>query len=277
MKNALFAQMRVMWEKKTVKFIFWLFFLAVLCHYVFMAFEYRGTDITEMYEGMKLRMLTESSYVSFFTMRLRQFFPLLVVIPAGFSYADDAETNEMIYIRSRIGGRRFAVCKSISAFLVTFLAFFVPLIIEILLYAVAFPLNAVGDPTNLKEYDMALQENYGHYLFANVFRSSSILYAFLTAFAFSATAGVLGLFTMAVSTLGVPLKVLLFLPVYVILYGLSLLENFFTLDFTTNYIHYIGFYDPYVKSQSGYLAVLGILLIISVLLMMREGEREWLE
>src|SRR5690625_3757716 len=142
-------QLKVIWEKRIALIIFFLLFGLMLVNYFTNVFTYSGTDIVDMYHPMKILTLSSHSKYSFYLM---QYYPLLVVIPAGFTLFADKQVNQYIFIQSRVGARNYYLGKFIVVFLVTFIVFTVPFLIEILLNVIAFPITATGDPSNLSIY-----------------------------------------------------------------------------------------------------------------------------
>lgn len=271
--SSVLYQIRLMSRKRTVKAIFWLLTAAVMLHYVVQVRLFWGKDIANLYEPMKLRLMANSTDA--ITFRLMQFYPLLVVIPAGFSYVEDRENYTDVYIRGRIGNRQYIYSKMIAAFVVSFLVFTIPFLLELLLYIIAFPLTATGDPSNISDYQAVMQEIIGKYLFSEIYVKSSLLYGVTTVFLWGILAGVLGGFTACISMLGIRFRALLFLPVYVLLYFVSTLENIFCTPYTTNYLWYIQFYDFYVKTEWGLVLFILIIIIISVMITLFMGRRDW--
>jgi hypothetical protein len=258
-------QLKVIWERKVATFILFLLISLMLVNYFNNVFTYRGTDVINMYHPMKLLTLSSYSEYSYYIM---QYFPLLVVIPAGFSYFADKHLNQFIFIQSRVGARNYFLGKLIVVFLVTFFVFTVPFLIEILLNILAFPTTAVGDPSNRSTYELI--DLFNMYLFSSLYKFSPYLYALFFTLVFGFFSSVLAIFTVAVSTFPIKFKVLLFLPVYVLLYLLGMVKQLFpAVTFETTYFFYLGFYHPLRDSTSSLLVFFSftmILLVLSVLI-----------
>lgn len=101
-------QLQVIWERKIAVIMFFLLFCLVLMNYFNNVMTYRGTDIVDMYHPMKL--LTLSNYSKYYFYFL-QYYPFLVVIPAGFSLFADKRLNQYIFIKSRVGVRNYYIGK----------------------------------------------------------------------------------------------------------------------------------------------------------------------
>jgi hypothetical protein len=234
-----------------------------------------GTDQVELYEPMKLRMMADST--KSMTLRYIQLYPLLVVIPTGFLYLEDQDHLTEIYIRGRIGNRKYIFDKVLTSFVVTFLTFFIPFILEIVLLGVAFPLSQTGDLSNISDYEEVVQEMVDGYLFSDLYIRHPVLYAVAEVTMWGITAGLLGCFSTCVSMFGIKLRALVFLPVYILLYVVSALENLLCTPYTTNYMWYMLSYDTQNKSDWAVPVFDGALLLACVIItlwMMRRDCRK---
>ncbi|KPB06041.1 hypothetical protein [Bacillus sp. CHD6a] len=269
-------QWRVIVEKKVAMIVFFFLFSIMLVNYFTNLLTYSGTDIVDMYHPMKLLTLSNYSEYSFY---LLQYFPLLLVIPAGFSLFGDKQNNQLLFIQSRVSIGAYYWGKLIVVFLVTFIIFTVPFLLEILLNIIAFPNSAVGDPSNLSWYDASYIEMVSMYFLSDLFIFSPYLYAIVFIFIFGLFSSVLAMFTVAISIFPIKYKVLLFLPVYALLYVVGMAKQLFpTLTLETNYFYYFAFYYPIAnstKSLTGLFVFIGIIFVVSVLLILfkiRKGD-----
>ncbi|MCD8501320.1 MAG: hypothetical protein LRY71_06075 [Bacillaceae bacterium] len=110
-------QLKVIWERRVATMILFLLFSMMLVNYFQNIITFRGTDAIDMYHPMKLLTLSGWSEYGFY---LRQYYPLLVAIPAGFSLFADKQLNQYIFIQSRVGARHYYLGKFIVVFIVTF-------------------------------------------------------------------------------------------------------------------------------------------------------------
>ena len=260
-------------QRPSAKAVFWLLMSAVLVNYIAKVTALWGADTVNLYEPMKLRLLADHSDA--ITLRIVQLYPLLVVIPTGFSYMADRDNRTDVYIRGRIGNKRYVRNEIISSFIVAFLVFAIPFLVEILLFCAGFPINQTGDPTNISDYDPVYQEVMREYLFSSLYEAHPYLYAVVNVLLWGVTAGALGCFSTCVSMLGIKLRAILFLPVYVLIYMVSALENLFLLPYTTNYIWYLLSYDSHRKWDMGVLFFDLAVLAVCVLIMAMMERRDW--
>ena len=186
-----------MLRKKTTVALYLALLCLVLYNFLSNVFTYRGTDIVEMIQPMKLLLLSNDNRLSFF---LLMCWPLLVVLPAGFGYLSDKQAGEIPLLQARVGWKTYLTGKCIAAFIATFLVFTLPFLIEIGLNCLAFPLQAIGDIWNhstISEYYVFMVRSY---LFHQIYLLSPYLYAVLCTLLFGLMSGILAVFTVAVST-----------------------------------------------------------------------------
>lgn len=254
-------QLKVIYEKRIAMVMLFLLLAVVLVNYFENIFTYQGFDVVNMYHPMKILTLSSFSEYGYYLM---QYFPLLVVIPAGFSLYADKHLNQLIYIQSRVGARHYYLGKLIVTFLVSFFVFTAPFLLEILLNLIAFPISATGDPSNVSFYERA--HDFNLLLFSELYVRAPYLYAILFTFIFGMFSGILAVFTVAISTFPIRFKVLLFLPVYLLLYLLGMLKQLIpTLSIETNYFFYLSFYHYLPNASMSFSALLVFMLFILAL------------
>ena len=137
--------------------------------------------------------------------------------------------------------------------------------IEAILNVIAFPLGAVGQVSNFDFYQGT--EYVRNILFYKIYTLSPYLYAFMFIVLWGVIAGVLAMFTMAISTFSfMRYWLLLFIPVYLIFYMTHSLKELFNMNFFTTYIFYMEIFDEAVKSEVALLVSVFTLLVISMLI-----------
>lgn len=158
-------------KKRSTLFTFYFWLGLTLLNFVSNVLEFQGTDVLLMYHPMKLLLLSynRASYQTDIFFTFVQLYPLLVVIPSGFSLAREKQTGEEIYITVRLGHHAYGFSKLISAFLTTFIVFTVPVFLEILLNCLSFPLAATGDLSNWSYYDINYINSVHNYLLSGLY------------------------------------------------------------------------------------------------------------
>lgn len=199
---------------------FSLLLILVLMNFINNVNEFKGYDRVEMYQPMKMLLLSynHTYYNSSLALVLIQLVPLVVCLPAGLSLVNELHNGEAILAVSRLGARIYIWSKIIAAFMVTFVVFFVPFLIEIVLNSLSFPLNAIGDFLNWGTYSPYTLGGTKEYTLPWLYSLSPYLYAGICTLLFGAFTGLLSAATVAVSALWKPkYKVTLILPAFLFL------------------------------------------------------------
>ena len=192
----------------------------VLMNYLGNVGEFKGYDVVNMYHPMKMLLLSynHTYYSSSLALVLVQLIPLIVCLPAGLSLVTEQHNGVAALTVSRIGARKYIWSKVTAVFIVNFIVFTVPFLIEIVLNCLSFPLNSVGDFTNWSAYSPETLERVESYAFSGLYTLSPYLYAVFCTLFLGAFTGLLSAATVAISALWKPkYKVSLILPVFLFL------------------------------------------------------------
>ncbi|GMQ57180.1 hypothetical protein AN1V17_15750 [Vallitalea sediminicola] len=247
--------------------------LFVFINYFTNVLKYNGKDITDMYFPMKLLLLSSGSGAANYY--FMQYFPLLVIIPVAFSYVYDRDSKEIIYIQSRVGLKHYYIGKIISVFLVAFFVFTIPFIIEIIINCIAFPINATGDLSNANIYEKIYIDLVGNYFFYNLYVIHPYIYTFLVTLVFGLICGVLTVFVVAISMYNIKFKILLFLPVYILLYGIGMIGHIVpSIKVSLSYFNYLSIFDCSKKSLIGYCLTIVLILLVSIVMIMTKSRKD---
>ena len=250
-------------KKLSFKVTLWGMLLWMMLNYIQTLIRYWGTDISVLPEAMEFRLASSHNF-SWMPL-LMELFPFIVVLPAAFVFLNDDTEGTAVYLKARLGQKKYYLMKLLSVFFTTFLAFAIPMLAEVVLFLVAFPGGKIGDITYISPY---LKGNmYENMLFSDVYYSGDLPYAILGAVTFCFMAAILACFAAAVSTWGMKLKILLFLPVYLLLNGLSILNHAFVLPIQTGYQFYLIYYDSLRKSLPGFLCVQLVIVMLTMALL----------
>lgn len=107
-------------------------------------------------------------------------YPILVAVPAGFSYTKEQQTKEEVYMIYRLGKNRYLQSKLWASFFTTTIVFTVPFMLEILMNMLSFPMNAIRDLSNLSIYNTDYATMVHNYIGSAIYIASPGLYAILT-------------------------------------------------------------------------------------------------
>lgn len=260
------SQVKALLRKKEALGVFFILLVMVLLNFIGNVLAFQGSDAVEMYHPMKIMLLSYNrfNYNASATLQLIQIFPFLVVFPAGFSLAKEWQLGENVYLSARLGIPRYKWSKMLAAFITTAIVFTVPFLIEMVLNCISFPLNATGDMSNLGCYDKLYLESVQRYLMSGLYVKNPYFYAFIGILIFGAVSGLLGAFTVAVSSLiKVKYNVFLFLPVFLLLDLPGMLMKGKG-KFSCNWYDYLLLFNDRVKSTSFFLISTGILLLFVI-------------
>jgi hypothetical protein len=202
-------------------------------------------------------------------------FPFLAVIPAGFSFLNTSKVKEKAIILSRCSKRNYYVSKTIAVFIVTLITFTIPLYIEAILNFVAFPVSAIGDPSNVDLFDYVYNEGIYDYLFSGIYVLNRYVYLMFYILLIGIFAGILAVFAALLSeTFKFKYKIITLAPVYAILYLSSQLESVLNLKFSTKYFEYISMFDTNEKNEIAFIGFNIFIIILSCIMIYHLCKRE---
>lgn len=254
-------QMEVMARKKTVVFTLFVIYVFVLVNFWCNMMEYKNIEfVSQMQDPIKMLTLSSWSISGYFMM---QFYPILLAIPTATAYFEDKETKIKVYVESKTGKKVYWYSKALSVFVITFLVFTIPFLIEIFMEVCSFNMNANGDPTGFA-YIQTIESDSQH-LFSSLFLKNKIFYAIIMTLVFGLVTSILALFNFSVTVLPfVKYKIFAFLPVYVLLYVITLIQQLTSVEYTLNYFFILRMFDTEAKNYMVYFSFLLLLLIASL-------------
>ena len=231
--------------------------------------EFSGIDILEMYHPVNLLSISvdRTNWNANVLILLSMIYPLLVVLPAGFSLAVEQQSGLDVFVSFRIGNKAYKESRYLAAFLTTFIVFTLPFIIELILNCASFPMQATGTLSSESVYSERYLAWVNNYLFKDLYFYSRYLHGIFGIIMFGIFSGLLGTFTVAISSLiRVKYKVVLFIPVYVLLYA-SQFINKYSEEINISWTRYAFILDDFKKSQTGWIVALVLLAVINFILL----------
>lgn len=263
--KATISQTVFMLKKRESLCVFYVLFFMVMNNFIGNVLYFQGRDILAMCQPMKLLLLSyHRTYLNGTnTLLLIQLYPILVVIPAGFSLAREYQRGTRVFLVSRLGNFSYQISKYLSVFFTTMIIFTVPFLLEILLNCVSFPLSATGDLAYGSIYDSAYIMRVNHYFMKHIYLYSPYLYAVLGTLFWGVVSGLFGVFTAAVSSLiRVKYNVFLFLPIFVLLNLPLILAHRIPRGMPSiKWYDYMLFFNDELKSMSLLLAGISVLVL----------------
>ena len=96
-------------KQKEASLTFILLLAVVLGNYITNVLTLRGTDVSQMYQPMKLLALSLNKvyFSANIQLLIVMIYPILVAVPAGFSYTKEQQTKEEVYMIYRLGKNRY--------------------------------------------------------------------------------------------------------------------------------------------------------------------------
>ena len=225
-------QMEEMFRRKLTLFTFCAVLIFVLINvYKNMMTNYDIGFISQMYDPIRVHTLSDYSISGHFFF---EYFPFIVVIPTACTYLNDRNTGNKLYIESRVGKNNYWYGKMISVFIVTFLIFTIPFLLEIIIDCICFDMSSHGDPSGLKYVKSITMDS--RYPFAKILANNNILYGVIMILIFGCVSGILAMFNFAVATLPFfKYKIFTFFPIYILVFILSFVERVLNINTTFNY------------------------------------------
>lgn len=263
--KAIMSQTTDLLKRKEAVCVFYVLLAMVMVNFIGNVMYFQSRDIVHMYQPMKLLLLSYNriNWNATNTLMFIQLYPLLVVCPAGFSLAREYQSGTRVFLISRMGNLKYQISKYLSAFLATTIIFTVPFLLEILLNCVSFPMSAIGDLSNLSTYSDVYLEGVDRYLLKWIYRCSPYLYTVIGTLLWGFISGLLGLFSVAVSSIiRFKYNVFLFLPVFCVLNLSTVLKgNFLKGIFSIKWYDYMLLFNDEYKSTGFWFIVLAVLVL----------------
>lgn len=259
------SQVKFMLRQKNARIVFYILLVMILTNFISNVLMFQGMDVINMYHPMKLLLLSWNRSIigADLLFGFLQLYPLLVICPAGFSMVKEQQTGQHIILAARMGNKLYYFSKMTAAYIVTFLVFSLPFMIEIGLNCLAFPLNAQGDLSNWSYYDPSYKASVENYLFSKIFLCSPYISAMLGTILLGLFSGLLAAFTVAVSSVfRFRYRVFLFLPVFLLL---NVTEIVSTILFNKGITFRLSWYNYFTLFNDEPKNIIYFLLSISIL------------
>lgn len=251
-------------KQKEAILTFILLLFIVLGNYITNVLTFRGTDVSQMYQPMKLLALSLNKvyFSANIQLLIVMIYPILVAVPAGFSYTKEQQTKEEVYMIYRLGKNRYLQSKLWASFFTTTIVFTVPFMLEILMNMLSFPMNAIRDLSNLSIYNADYATMVHNYIGSAIYIASPGLYAILATLFFGVVSGILGTLPVAISfVFTVKYRTLLILPTFVLLNAITYLNILDRNKSTLNWYKYLLLFDDTPKNIIVPLIGVGIIII----------------
>lgn len=158
MKKSLLLELKNCVNRNEFKFIFSIMIILNLGGFIIACYEFYGSQATFMRSAYEMSIIQD-----IYSGSILQFIMILFPIFATIIYSDSfyTERQDGIYkfILTRKKLSTYVISKAMAVFLITFLVFLVPLLINQGLSLVTFPLEGLDNNYSLPPYDIGIQ-NY---------------------------------------------------------------------------------------------------------------------
>jgi len=259
-------QTMVLFRRKSTVIVFFTILALVLQNFFTNMNIYRGEDVNMMIHPMRLLFL--NGLIERWNTFFFQYYPLFVITPVAFTFLNDKNSREIIFIQGRTGKKNYYIGMFTSCFICTFLIYTIPFIVDGVLNCIAFPLQSSGDIGVGGFFTPQYIKNINGYLLIDLWNTNSYLYSFLNIIGIGIISGLFSTFALAFSTIPfVKFKILVFLPVYSLLYLIAPAKKLFSFKFSTSYYDYIQMFNTNKKSFIALLAFCGTLFLINIIIL----------
>ena len=270
MMRSFYVQMKVICNSWYYKLKFFIVCAFVIANHVQNVTFYLDKDYYQLHDGVKLLLL--STYSSGFGFYFVQVFPVLAVLPAGFSFVMDRKNSSQFLMAARSGADIYYRSKWLAIFTSSFLVFTIPLILEMFLSVIAFPISVTADPGNVGLFQQSYINQVNAYPLSGLFIANRWLYMLLHITIFGIASGTFNVFTAALSTYYHRFPILLFLPIFLTLYLLYFVNLVLPgLNTSTNYFFYLQAFSGVDTNYLLYFLFLVGLIVVSWILFCRKA------
>lgn len=232
--NMIHMQLRLMMNKKEFQLVYVINIGYILLTYFMHIRAYWGYEVSTI-----LSPGSASAIVYHYNNKVYHIYmvliPFLLVLPFAMSFIDDNKSLILPVMQIRSGIRVYYVSKGITCFIGGFIAFFMPLLINLFLNHFTFPdsgLTFIGDLYDVN-FDwrttgvmLAIETKWPRMWFLRLFLASQEGYVLLFCILFSAIMGIWGTFVYVLSFVLNKSKLILLLPFYLITACFERLELF---------------------------------------------------
>lgn len=225
--------------------------------------NYNAVYLSQMYGFEKMLTLSDWSMMGYF---LRQFYPMLLVIPTACTYIIDKNTGMNVYIQSKVGRRDYLYGKMLVTFVLTFIMFTLPFMMEIIISSICTGYIPNGDPSGFEYWQTIAKES--EYILSKILLCSKGGYAVCMTILFGIVSAIFAVFNFSITLIPIfKTKIATYFPIYILLYAIALLPKMIKLKFTVNYNSILAMFETSTNKNYGvYFIFLLVLIVTSIML-----------
>ncbi len=259
------VQLELMFKRNLFIVSFTTMILFVAICFVINCLNFYNNDITTVLAAKYLFLGSDLS--GYFVEFLKILFPFVATLPFSDSYYEEREKHTIEFCLSRITNETYYYSKLFTCFFGGFIIIAVPLLLNMLLNFIAFPIDSTIDATNFSYihsylFDGVMQTG----MFQNLFAQNMYLYNFLYLMLLSVTSGLIAVIVYNISFVFKIKRIALLLSAFMVYNFVSLLLFAIGLDglCMNNYIFAGMFYSG--QSLTGMIITFSFLILMSVIL-----------
>lgn len=256
------AQCNIIANKKEFISAFIFIIICIVLNHMHNIFTYYGNELSEMPAFPEVSLLGCNNMASYYFFKV---YPFILVIPAGFSLAQDQASSMQLLFIQRSGREKYYASKYLAVFIMTFLCFSIPLFFEIILNVISFPMDAHGNLFGYGLYTVNYK-NICNYTMFNLYYNAPVLYAVVMSIYFGIITAVFATLPSAVSCIFHKYKAYLLLPIYLLIYLSDVFGIWGVSSITKNKIHVSMMFSwcDYAIHMEQFLRILIISVIILI-------------
>lgn len=259
------TQINILARQKGVNICFWLLLLCVVGNYLRNIWYTRSIDCGNFRKVAGYSVWARDNVFGWYILT---FFAFLLVLPGGLSLAKEKQTRMEYMLICRSGGRmRFYVSKIIAVFVVTFLCFTLPFLIELVLDYCAFN---VPVEKNWNDAYVTYCQSQGvkmDYFLNEIHQNAPILYALVRIGITGVWTAALAMVPLACSCIYSKYYAYLMVPAYFLLLIFQKTKfSVFHQNITHNYLNYFWWLDDSMdeKGMIVFSCLIGIVALVSI-------------
>lgn len=226
------TQMKVYFKSKEFKCAMIIMLFYACGAFVFTISEFWGTDISLIKDANQSIGFSQLNRIWFF---FSMIYPFVIVLPCATSYVSDYQNQLIPIYMSRTSRKLYYLSKVLSCFLGTVVVILVPFLLNMILCNIFFPHNCntwLGEYQTGNYYRQLLGSNtlyitdYPKFQMLRLYLFSPLLYNLYFLFSLSLFSGLLSSLVMCISFIYKKRKLVLFVPLFVLLRGLSTYDTY---------------------------------------------------
>ncbi|GHU43440.1 hypothetical protein FACS1894111_09040 [Clostridia bacterium] len=268
-RQALKMQFSLMIQKKSFQAVFGIVLFYVIATYLFYCFRYWGGEPSNFLSADAVFAGNNTTVFAFY---LDLLFPFLIVLPFAFSFLTDKSVHILPVLQSKMSNKMYYLSKAIVCFMGGFLLFVIPFLISIFLNHITFPIQGTTVWGDLYSWNFANDITGNNVMisvvgkglpFLGLYLYSPLLYNVLYVFFFAFFSGILSVFAFATSFFIKKYKIFVFVPIYLIIFGLNILTFMLDTDGATKFYNFFAFQYITVNTEYGKTPVFIVTLTLA--------------